>query len=153
MVQHFYLVADCRVDALLELRRRVDEASPRKTSVNDFVVKAVAAALIEVPAANEIGTDSATRRFDKVVVAIAVSTDGGLLTPVLRGAESMNLLEVSSTIAELAERARAGRLRQQELEGGSFRSPTSGCTASTSSRRSWTRRNSASSLWERPRNE
>lgn len=93
MVPHFYLVADCRVDALLELRRRVNEASPRKTSVNDFVVKAVAAALIEVPAANEIGTDSATRRFDEVVVAIAVSTDGGLLTPVLRGAESMNLLD------------------------------------------------------------
>lgn len=120
MVPHFYLVADCRVDALLELRRQVNEASPRKISVNDFVVKAVAAALIEVPAANAIWTDSATRRFDEVDVAIAVSTDGGLLTPVLRGVESMSLLEVSSTIAELAERARAGRLQQQELEGGSF---------------------------------
>jgi pyruvate dehydrogenase E2 component (dihydrolipoamide acetyltransferase) len=120
MVPHFYLVADCRVDALLELRRQVNESSPRKISVNDFVVKAVAAALIEVPAANAIWTDSATRRFDEVDVAIAVSTDGGLLTPVLRGVESMSLLEVSLTIAELAERARAGRLQQQELEGGSF---------------------------------
>jgi len=120
MVPHFYLVADCRVDALLELRRQVNEASPRKISVNDFVVKAVAAALIEVPAANAIWTDSATRRFDEVDVAIAVSTEGGLLTPVLSGVESMSLLEVSSTIAELAERARAGRLQQQELEGGSF---------------------------------
>ncbi len=120
MVPHFYLVADCRVDSLLELRRQVNEASPRKISVNDFVVKAVAAALIDVPAANAIWTDSATRRFDEVDVAIAVSTDEGLLTPVLRGVESMSLLEVSSTIAELAERARAGRLQQQELEGGSF---------------------------------
>ena len=119
-VPHFYLVADCRVDALLELRRQVNEASPRKISVNDFVVKAVAAALIEVPAANTIWTDSAARCFDEVDVAIAVSTDGGLLTPVLRGVESMSLLEVSSTIAELAERARAGRLLQEELEGGSF---------------------------------
>jgi pyruvate dehydrogenase E2 component (dihydrolipoamide acetyltransferase) len=119
-VPHFYLVADCRVDALLELRRQVNEASPKKISVNDFVVKAVAAALIEVPAANTIWTDSAARRFDGVDVAIAVSTDGGLLTPVLRGVESMSLLEVSSTIAKLAERARAGRLMQEELEGGSF---------------------------------
>ena len=120
LVPHFYLVADCRVDSLLVLRRQVNEVSPRKISVNDFVVKAVASALIEVPAANAIWTDSATRRFDQVDVAIAVSTDGGLLTPVLRGVESMSLLEVSSTIAELAERARAGRLQQQELEGGSF---------------------------------
>ena len=119
-VPHFYLVADCRVDALLELRQEVNEASPRKISVNDFVVKAVAAALIEVPAANAIWTDSATRCFDEVDVAIAVSTDGGLLTPVLRGVESMSLLEVSSTIAELAERARTGQLMQEELEGGSF---------------------------------
>jgi pyruvate dehydrogenase E2 component (dihydrolipoamide acetyltransferase) len=119
-VPHFYLTAHCRVDALLELRKSVNETSPRKISVNDFVVKAVAAAFVDVPEANAIWTDQATRRFDAVDLAIAVSTDGGLLTPVLRGVDSMSLSSVSATIADLAERARAGRLKQQELDGGSF---------------------------------
>ncbi|MCU1402357.1 MAG: pyruvate dehydrogenase complex dihydrolipoamide acetyltransferase [Microbacteriaceae bacterium] len=119
-VPHFYLTAHCRVDALLELRKSVNETSPRKISVNDFVVKAVAAAFVDVPEANAIWTDQATRRFDAVDLAIAVSTDGGLLTPVLRGVDSMSLSSVSAAIADLAERARAGRLKQQELDGGSF---------------------------------
>jgi pyruvate dehydrogenase E2 component (dihydrolipoamide acetyltransferase) len=119
-VPHFYLTADCRVDALLALRATVNDASPRKISVNDFVVKAVAAAFIDVPEANAIWTETATRRFTAVDLAIAVSTDGGLLTPVLRGVDSMTLSSVSAAIADLAERARAGRLKQQELDGGSF---------------------------------
>jgi pyruvate dehydrogenase E2 component (dihydrolipoamide acetyltransferase) len=119
-VPHFYLTADCRVDALLELRASVNETSARKISVNDFVVKAVAAAFVDVPEANVIWTDTATRRFDAVDLAVAVSTDGGLLTPVLRGVDSMSLSSVSAAIVDLAERARTGRLKQQELDGGSF---------------------------------
>ncbi|MET1044035.1 MAG: dihydrolipoamide acetyltransferase family protein [Microbacteriaceae bacterium] len=119
-VPHFYLTAHCRVDKLLDLRTSVNESAPRKVSVNDFVVKAVAAALTDVPNANVIWTDAASRRFDSVDLAVAVSTDGGLLTPVLRGVQAMSLTTISSTIADLAERARAGRLKQHELEGGSF---------------------------------
>jgi pyruvate dehydrogenase E2 component (dihydrolipoamide acetyltransferase) len=119
-VPHFYLVADCRVDALMELRREVNERAPRKVSINDFVLKAVAGALAEVPEANAIWLGEAIRRYTSVDISVAVATEGGLTTPVLRGVERMPLSEISATVADMAERARAGRLRQHELEGGSF---------------------------------
>jgi pyruvate dehydrogenase E2 component (dihydrolipoamide acetyltransferase) len=119
-VPHFYLVADCRVDELLALRARVNEASPVKISVNDFVVKAVALALTDVPEANAIWGDTAVTRFDAVDLSIAVSIDGGLVTPVVRGVESLSLSQLASTIVDLAERARSRKLTQRELEGGSF---------------------------------
>ncbi|MEV8359789.1 dihydrolipoamide acetyltransferase family protein [Microbacterium sp. NPDC076895] len=118
-VPHFYLVAHCRVDALLELRRQINVADVGKVSVNDLVVKAVAA-LREVPEANAIWTPDATRRFSSVDIAVAVSVDGGLLTPVVRGVDRMPLSELSATVRDLADRARAGRIKQHELEGGSF---------------------------------
>jgi pyruvate dehydrogenase E2 component (dihydrolipoamide acetyltransferase) len=119
-IPHFYLTAECRVDELLALRRRINKNAPVKISVNDFVVKAVAAAMVDVPEANVTWTETAMRRWSSVDIAIAVATDGGLLTPVLRGVERRTLSDISATIAELAGRARAGRLRQDELEGGSF---------------------------------
>ena len=117
---HFYLTADCRVDRLLALCAEVNVTALRKISVNDFIVKAVTSALIDVPAANAIGGDDATRRFDHVDLSVAVSTDGGLLAPVLRGVDTPSPSAISASIADLAERARGGRLRQLELEGGSF---------------------------------
>jgi pyruvate dehydrogenase E2 component (dihydrolipoamide acetyltransferase) len=119
-VPHFYLVADCHVDALLELRRAVNEHTTAKVSVNDFVVKAVAAAFQDVPGANVIWTQDARRQFSTVSVAVAIAVDGGLVTPVLRHVEQRSLTDVSRAIADLASRARAGRLKQAELEGGSF---------------------------------
>lgn len=119
-IPHFYLVADCRVDALLELRRAVNEGASSKVSVNDFVVKAVAAAFREVPEANAIWTDEGTRRFEDVDIAIAVAIEGGLVTPVIRGVNRRSLSDVSASVRDLAERGRAGRLRQDEIEGGSF---------------------------------
>lgn len=120
-VPHYYLKADCRVDALLDLRKQVNAANPdTKISVNDFIMKAVAGALVEVPEANAIWTDDATERFDSVDIAVAVSVDEGLLTPVVRGVEKLSVGALSATIRELAGRAREGKLRQHELEGGSF---------------------------------
>lgn len=119
-VPHFYLTADCRVDELLALRARVNETAARRVSVNDFVLKTVAAALVEVADANAIWNGDSIRRFDTVDLAVAVATDGGLTTPVLRDVARTPLGEISATVAELAERARAGRLKQHELEGGSF---------------------------------
>ena len=119
-VPHFYVVADCRVDALLELRAKVNESAEKKVSVNDFIVKAVAKALVQVPEANVIWTPDASRRYSSVDLAVAVSTDGGLVTPVLRGVESMGVSAISEAIADLAGRARSGKLKQHELEGGSF---------------------------------
>jgi pyruvate dehydrogenase E2 component (dihydrolipoamide acetyltransferase) len=119
-VPHFYLVTDCHVDALIKLRTTVNETSPFKISLNDFVVKAAAAAFTDVPEANVIWTEEAIRRFDSVDIAIAVTTETGLLTPVVRDASHKTLGDLSRTIAELVSRARKGRLRQNELEGGSF---------------------------------
>jgi len=119
-VPDFQLVAHCRVDELLALRARVNEQSDVKVSVNDFVVKAVARAMRDVPEANAVWTDDATRRFAGVDIAIAVSVPAGLVTPVVRGADRLSLGELATTIRELAERARDGRLKQHELEGGSF---------------------------------
>ena len=119
-VPHFYLTADCKVDVLLELRKSINESSPVKISVNDFVVKAVAAALMDVPEANVIWNPDSMLKFESVDLAIAVSTEGGLLTPVIRGVEKRQLSNLSQAISEAAGRARAGKLRQEELEGGSF---------------------------------
>ena len=119
-VPHFYLTTDCRVDALLAARAQANAVSPVKLSLNDFVVKAVAAAFADVPAANVTWTDTHLRQWDAVDIAVAVATDGGLLTPVVRGVGSKSLTEVSAAITELVDRARAGRLRQDELEDGSF---------------------------------
>ncbi|KAA9133620.1 dihydrolipoamide acetyltransferase family protein [Microbacterium caowuchunii] len=119
-VPHFYLVADCRVDRLIELRREVNEASSVRISVNDFVLKAVAGALRAVPDANVTWGESAIRRHRDVDIAVAVAIDGGLVTPVVRGADRLSLSEISTVVVDLAERARAGRLKQHELEGGSF---------------------------------
>ncbi|GAA2244062.1 2-oxo acid dehydrogenase subunit E2 [Herbiconiux moechotypicola] len=119
-VPHFYLVADCRVDELLALRKTVNESSPVKISVNDFVLKAAAAAFTDVPEANATWGDTAVRRYDTVDMSVAVAIEGGLVTPVLRSVEKISLSEVSRTVADLAGRAREGRLKQNELEGGSF---------------------------------
>ena len=119
-VPHFYLNADCKVDELLSLRKKINESSPIKISVNDMVVRAVAAAFMDVPEANVVWTPDAMMKYESVDVSIAVSTDGGLLTPVLRGVEKRSLSNIAGTILDLAERSRAGKLRQEELEGGSF---------------------------------
>ena len=119
-VPHFYLVADCRVDALLALRAQVNAVEGTRVSVNDFVVKAVARAMQDVPEANAIWTDEATRRFDSVDISVAVSVPSGLLTPVVRGVEGLSLGSLGARIRDLAERARDGKLKQHELEGGSF---------------------------------
>jgi pyruvate dehydrogenase E2 component (dihydrolipoamide acetyltransferase) len=119
-VPHFYVVADCRVDALLDLRRSVNAAGTVKVSVNDFVLKAVAGALVEVPEANSIWNGDSIRTFSGVDIAVAVAVDGGLLTPVVRNVHTLPLSGISTQIADLAARARAGKIKQQELEGGSF---------------------------------
>lgn len=119
-VPHFYLVADIRVDKLLALRGEVNDGLGEKISVNDWVVKAVATALIQVPQANVIWTDGALRHFAHADISVAVATEGGLYTPVIRGADQRSLSDISATVKDMAERARSGQIRQDEIEGGSF---------------------------------
>jgi pyruvate dehydrogenase E2 component (dihydrolipoamide acetyltransferase) len=108
------------VDELLALRKRVNQASAVKVSVNDFVIAAVAAAFGDVPEANVTWSDDGLMTYRSVDISIAVATDGGLVTPVLRGVEGMRLSAIARESAALAQRARERRLLQQELEGGSF---------------------------------
>lgn len=119
-VPHFTVTAHCRMDALLALRRELNAIATHPISVNDFIVAAVARAQRAVPAANAVWNGDSIRTFAGVDVAIAVAIEGGLLTPVLRGVHLLSLIEIAGASRDLADRARAGRLRQEELEGGSF---------------------------------
>jgi pyruvate dehydrogenase E2 component (dihydrolipoamide acetyltransferase) len=119
-IPHFYLGADCRMDRLLALRAEINAAAPRKISVNDFIVRAVAVALRDVPGANVGWTETAMRHYAHADIAVAVSTDTGLLTPIVRNADSKPLSVISAEIADLAARARAGQLRPEEYQGGGF---------------------------------
>ncbi|MGF6999805.1 pyruvate dehydrogenase complex dihydrolipoamide acetyltransferase [Paraburkholderia sp. GAS32] len=119
-IPHFYLTVDCRMERLLALRAEINATAPRKISVNDFIVRAVAVTLRDVPEANVGWTDAAMRRYHHADVAVAVSTDAGLITPIVRAAETKSLAVISAEIADLAARARATRLRPDEYQGGSF---------------------------------
>jgi pyruvate dehydrogenase E2 component (dihydrolipoamide acetyltransferase) len=119
-VPHFYLATECVVDELLALRRQVNEAASVKVSVNDFVIMAVVAAFRDVPEANVTWSDEGLLAHENVDISIAVATEGGLVTPVLRGVDRLRLSEVARSAADLAQRARDRRLRQDEIEGGTF---------------------------------
>jgi pyruvate dehydrogenase E2 component (dihydrolipoamide acetyltransferase) len=119
-VPHFYLTAECVVDDLLALRRQVNEAASIKVSVNDFVIIAVGAAFRDVPEANVTWSDEGLLAHENVDISIAVATEGGLVTPVLRGVDRLRLSQIARSAADLAQRARDRRLRQDEIEGGTF---------------------------------
>ena len=119
-IPHFYLTAEPVVDVLLALRKRVNETSAVKVSVNDLVIAAVAAAFSDVPEANVTWSDEGLVSYRSVDISIAVATEGGLVTPVLRGVERMKLSAIARESADLARRARDRRLLQHELEGGTF---------------------------------
>lgn len=119
-VPHFYLEAECRVDALLDLRKRLNEGAASKISVNDLVVKAVAGAFLDVPEANRTWSDEGMVRHATVDIGIAVSLDDGLVVPVVRGAEALSVSALGRSIADLATRAREGGLKPDEMQGGSF---------------------------------
>jgi len=119
-IPHFYLTAECNVDKLLALRAEINSAGGTKVSVNDFVVMAVAKAFVDVPEANVTWGDSVIYQHSNVDISIAVSIDGGLITPVLRDASNKTLSAISAEVRDLAERGRSKRLKQADLEGGSF---------------------------------
>jgi pyruvate dehydrogenase E2 component (dihydrolipoamide acetyltransferase) len=119
-VPHFYVTAECRVDNLFALRAQVNSIPGTKVSVNDFVVLAVAKAFVDVPEANVTWTDEGMLKHSSVDISIAVSTEGGLLTPVLRNASNKSLTEISAEVADMAARARDKKIKQEELEGGAF---------------------------------
>ncbi|ALA18944.1 MULTISPECIES: pyruvate dehydrogenase complex dihydrolipoamide acetyltransferase [unclassified Chelatococcus] len=126
-IPHFYLSVDCELDALLALREQINAAAPKdkdgkpayKVSVNDFVIKALALSLMRVPDANVSWTDSAMLRHKQADVGVAVSIPGGLITPVVRKAETKSLSTISNEMKDYAARARARKLKPEEYQGGS----------------------------------
>ncbi len=122
-VPHFYLRRSVEIDTLLEARAKMNaklSARNIKLSVNDFIIKACAMALQEVPDANAIWAGDRILRLKPSDVAVAVAIEGGLFTPVLRDAETQSLSSLSSQMKDLATRARDKKLAPHEYQGGSF---------------------------------
>ena len=118
---HFYLTVDCRIDELLDLRKKLNaNANDYKLSVNDLIIRAAALALKEVPEANASWFEDAVRMWHTVDISVAVAIEGGLITPIIRGAEGKGLKAISSEMKDLAERARIGKLAPEEYQGGTF---------------------------------
>ncbi len=118
-VPHFYLSGSARAGKLLRLRAELNEGTgPARVSVNDLVIKAVARAHQLVPAMNVIWTPEALLSYDSVDIGVAVASPRGLVTPVLRAAERYPVSALAVAVADLVDRAGAGRLQQRELEGG-----------------------------------
>jgi pyruvate dehydrogenase E2 component (dihydrolipoamide acetyltransferase) len=120
-VPHFYLTLDCAIDELLKIRSALNAKSEtQRISVNDFVVRAAALALRQVPAANASWSDDAILLWQRVDVAVAVALDDGLITPIVTGADQKGLAQIAAETKDLAERARAGKLKLEEFQGGTF---------------------------------
>ena len=126
-VPHFYVSVDCVLENLLPLRERLNLQAPKdkegkpawKVSVNDFIIKAMAMALMKVPDANVSWTENAMVKHHHADVGVAVSIPGGLITPVVRKAESKGLTQISMEMKDYAARARTRRLKPEEYTGGS----------------------------------
>ncbi len=123
-IPHYYLSIDCRLDELLRARERMNAAAPHdgprayKLSVNDFIIKAMALALQQVPQANATWTEAGMLRHRYSDVGVAVAVEGGLFTPVVHQAEMKTLSEISNEMRDLADRARKRRLAPHEYQGG-----------------------------------
>jgi pyruvate dehydrogenase E2 component (dihydrolipoamide acetyltransferase) len=124
-VPHFYLTVDCELDALLGLRKELNASGEKsgayKLSVNDFVIRAVALALKQVPEANASWDEAgAILYYDKADISVAVATPNGLITPVIKDAGAKGLAAISGEMKDLAGRARDGKLTPEEYQGGGF---------------------------------
>ena len=118
---HFRLGIEVNIDPLLKLKSFINgEHSSAKISINDILIKATALALTEVPDLNCQFDGQVLKRFTHADIAVAVAVEGGLITPVVRAANQKDLLDISSTMADLANRAKEGTLEPEEFTGGTF---------------------------------
>jgi pyruvate dehydrogenase E2 component (dihydrolipoamide acetyltransferase) len=125
-IPHFYATVDVELDALLKLRAELNAKSPKdgpgawKISVNDMIIKASAIALRRLPKVNASWQDDAMVMYQDVDISVAVSITDGLITPIVRKADQKGLAQISNEMKDLAARARAGKLKPEEFQGGSF---------------------------------
>ena len=124
LIPHFYLTIDCNIDELMATRAKLNAQSPKengyKLSVNDFIVKACALALLRVPEVNASWTETSILRHKHADIGVAVALDFGLITPIVFRAEEKGLAAISNEVKSLAERAKTKKLKPQEYEGGGF---------------------------------
>lgn len=125
-VPHFYVTTNIEIDALLKLRAELNAKSPKegpgafKLSVNDMVIKASAVALRRHPMVNSTYTEEAIIQYDDVDISIAVAIPDGLITPIIRKADAQGLAAISNSMKDLGARAKAGKLKPEEFQGGGF---------------------------------
>jgi pyruvate dehydrogenase E2 component (dihydrolipoamide acetyltransferase) len=123
-VPHFYATVDCEIDELLKVRKALNERGEKsgvKLSVNDFIIRACALALMEVPEANAgFESEGQMRLYSRADISIAVAIKGGLITPIIRGANEKGLAQISGEMKDLATRAKDSKLAPKEYQGGSF---------------------------------
>jgi pyruvate dehydrogenase E2 component (dihydrolipoamide acetyltransferase) len=120
-IPHYYLTVDIQLDALLKLRSELNkglESRGVKLSVNDLLIKALAVALIEVPTANVSFAGDQLIKYSRADISVAVAIPDGLITPIIVGADTKSLSVISKEMADLAARAREGKLQPQEYQGG-----------------------------------
>ena len=120
-IPHFYLTIDCAIDALVQMRKELNAKSDAyRISVNDFVIRAAALALRRVPAANASWSDEAILEWGTVDIAVAVALDDGLITPIIKAADRKGLAAIANETKDLVARARDGKLKLEEFQGGTF---------------------------------
>jgi pyruvate dehydrogenase E2 component (dihydrolipoamide acetyltransferase) len=125
-IPHFYVTMDIEIDALLKLRSQLNAKSPKdgagafKLSVNDLVIKAAAVTLRRVPRVNASWTEDAIALYDDVDISVAVSIPEGLITPIVRRADQKGLAAISNEMKDLGARAKSGKLKPEEFQGGGF---------------------------------
>ncbi len=124
-VPHYYLTLDCEIDELLRVRKSLNDRAPQgeggyKISVNDFVIRASALALMKVPVVNSAFAGDKLIQHGSADISMAVAMEDGLITPIIFNAESKGLAQISREAKDLAERARAKKLKLEEFQGGSF---------------------------------
>ena len=125
-IPHFYVSMDVEIDAMIGLMNQLNAKSPKEgpdaylITINDLVIKASAATLRRVPAVNAAWTDEGMALFEDVDISIAVAIPDGLITPIVRKADQKGLATISREMKDLAARARAGKLKPEEFQGGGF---------------------------------
>ena len=119
-IPHFYVRRSARINDLMRLRAELNEASKQRISINDMVIRAVAVAHKQIPEANLVWTDPSMRHFDDVDVGVAIASEEGLVTPVLRSIQDTTPSGIARRVQQFVQQANAGNLAQRDLEGGSI---------------------------------
>lgn len=121
MAPHYRLMIDCCLDSLLQLREQLNVDNPTaRVSINDFMVKAAAMTLMQVPECNVQFNGETLRKFSDAHVAVAVALKSGLITPIVHSANTKGIVEISKEVATLVSRAQAGALKAEDFQGGTF---------------------------------